>query len=59
MVRLGAVLCGSVMYGLVWLARLGQVTQGVVWNGLAGKVSPGLVRSGEVMYDLVRQVRHG
>ena len=34
MVRLGAVLCGSVMYGLVWLARLGQVTQGVEWNGL-------------------------
>lgn len=23
MVRLGAVLCGTVMYGLVWLARLG------------------------------------
>ena len=36
MVRLGAVLRGSVMYGLVWLARLGQVTQGVAWNGLAG-----------------------
>ena len=24
MVRLGAVLCGTVMYGLAWLARLGE-----------------------------------
>lgn len=36
MVRLGAVLCGTVMYGLVWLARLGRVLQGVVWHVLAG-----------------------
>ena len=52
MVRLGAVLCGSVMYGLVWLERLGQVTQGVAWNGLAGKVWHGeasCVRMGNVL----------
>ena len=24
MVRMGAVLCGTVMYGLAWLARLGE-----------------------------------
>ena len=52
MVSLGAVLCGSVMYGLVRLARLGQVAQGVAWNGLAGKVWHGeasCVRMGNVL----------
>ena len=43
MVRLGAVLRGSVMYGLVWLARFGTVSRGalgwgIVWRGMAGKV---------------------
>ena len=44
MVRLGAVLCGSVMYGLVRLARLGRVLQGAAWNGLAGTVGTGYAR---------------
>ena len=43
MVRLGAVLCGTVMYGLVRLARLGRVLQGAAWNGLAGTVGQGTV----------------
>ena len=46
MVRLGAVLCGSVMYGLVWLARYRMVGLCPSWwvvlrRGKAGKVSPG------------------
>ena len=36
MVRLGAVLCGTVMYGLVWLARYGGVVCGRQGQGLAG-----------------------
>ena len=36
MVRLGAVLCGSVMYGLVMLARYGGVVCGRQGQGLAG-----------------------
>lgn len=41
MVRLGAVLCGSVMYGLAWQARRGQfwiggVLRGLVWFAMAG-----------------------
>ena len=46
MVRLGAVLCVSVMYGLVRLARLGRVLQVVVWNGLTWQVRFVVVRSG-------------
>lgn len=59
MVRLGAVLFGSVMYGLVRLARLGRVLQVVVWNGLAWQVRFVVVRSGMAAQVVVWQERRG
>ena len=53
------VLYGKARKGTAGRGGYGMVGSRTVWLGLAGKVSPGLVRSGEVMYDLVRQVRHG
>lgn len=53
------VLHGKAGKGKAGLVGCGMVGSCTVCLGLAGKVSPGLVRSGEVMYDLVRQVRHG
>lgn len=41
MVRLGAVLCGSVMYGLVWLAWFVAFGHGAVWHGLAWQAIKG------------------
>lgn len=43
MVRLGAVLCGSVMYGLVWQASSGAVRCVPVWTGSVWQARLGLV----------------
>ena len=48
MVRLGAVLCGSVMYGLVWLAWRVELWKGAEGLGVAGKVMHGWFVSGVV-----------
>ena len=41
MFRLGAVLCGTVMYGLVWLAWFVAFGHGAVWHGLAWQAIKG------------------
>ena len=53
MVRLGAVLCGSVMYGLVWqvrfvVVRSGMAAQVVVWQEWHGALCCDQVCSGSV-----------
>ena len=45
MVRLGAVLCGTVMYGLVWQAGLGAD-----WRGMDRIGRNGMVRYVEVRF---------
>ena len=59
MVRLVAVLCGTVMYGLVWLERYGTerrgaLGRGMVWCGMAGEAGFGGVRRGLLWLAEVR-----
>ena len=50
MVRLGAVLCGTVMYGLVWQARYGLERIVALGLGMAGEARFGGVRRGTAGY---------
>ena len=59
MVRLGAVLCGTVMYGLVWQARYGLERIVALGLGMAGEARFGDVGRVDVRLGRIGMVRTG
>ena len=59
MVRLGAVLCGSVMYGFVWQARRGQFWIGGVLRGRVWFAMAGYKKEANNLWSTNGKMRHG